>query len=154
MSKILEDLKKIVENKSAAIQSEVKLLDDFHSKADPKTQQFIDILLQFHTALHDKTIKDMSVSISAGKIISDQAFSSLLQSIVRNPSLAITNYKKQEPILTIRDRFDSIVSFNLTDIEVVLIKNEQVNGKSFCFIQLHSKHNKIDYSIIITKEEK
>lgn len=45
MSKNLENLKKAVEGKSKTIQNYVMLLDDFHRKANSKTQQFIVTLL-------------------------------------------------------------------------------------------------------------
>lgn len=151
MSKNLENLKKVVEGKSKTIQNYVMLLDNFHSKANSKTQQFIDTLLLFHKAIADKTIKEMSISI--GKIINEQVFNSILQSIVSNPSVMITDYKKKEPILVIKDGDNCIVSFNLTDIEVILHKSEEFNKKVYYYIQLHSKHYNLDYSIIATIKE-
>lgn len=151
MSKNLENLKKVVEGKSKTIQNYVMLLDDFHRKANSKTQQFIDTLLLFHKAIADKTIKEMSISI--GKIINEQMFNSILQSIVLNPSVVITDYSKKEPVLIIKDEDSCIISFNLTDIEVVLNKSEEYDKKVRYFIQLHSKHYNLDYSIIATIKE-
>ncbi len=153
MSKNLENLKKVVEGKSKAIQSDIMLLDDFHSKTNPKTQRFIDTLLRFHKAIADKTIKEISINI--GKIINEQMFNSILQSVVLNPSVVVTDYKKKEPILMIKDGDNCIASFNLIDIEVVLHKSEKFDNKVHYFIQLHSKHYNLDYSIIVTiKEDK
>lgn len=151
MSKNLENLKKVVEGKSKTIQNYVMLLDDFHSKTNLKTQQFIDTLLLFHKAIADKTIKEMSISI--GKIINEQMFNSILQSVVLNPSVVVTDYRKKEPILIIKDGDNCIVGFNLTDIEVAFYKSEEFNKKVRYFIQLHSKHYNLDYSIIATIKE-
>lgn len=153
MSKNLENLKKVVEGKSKTIQNYVMLLDDFHSKTNLKTQQFIDTLLLFHKAIADKTIKEMSISV--GKIVNEQMFNSILQSVVLNPSVVVTDYRKKEPILIIKDGDNCIVGFNLTDIEVAFYKSEEFNKKVRYFIQLHSKHYNLDYSIIATiKEDK
>ena len=153
MSKNLENLKKVVEGKSKTIQNYVMLLDDFHSKTNLKTQQFIDTLLLFHKAIADKTIKEMSISV--GKIVNEQMFDSILQSVVLNPSVVVTDYRKKEPILIIKDGDNCIVGFNLTDIEVAFYKSEEFNKKVRYFIQLHSKHYNLDYSIIATiKEDK
>lgn len=153
MSKNLENLKKVVEGKSKTIQNYVMLLDDFHRKANSKTQQFIDTLLLFHKAIADKTIKEMSISI--GNIVNEQVFNFALRSVVLDPSVIITDYRKKEPILIIKDGDNCIVSFNLTDIEVILHKSEEFNKKVQYFIQLHSKHYNLDYSIIATiKEDK
>lgn len=155
MSKNLENLKKIVKDRNTTIKSGVMLLDSFYRKFDSKTQQFIDTLLRFHKAIPDKTIKEVSVSISIGKIVNEQVFNSILQSIVFDPSVMITDYQRKEPILMVKYKNDGIVSFNLADIKVVLYETEEVNGKIYYFIQLHSNHNKIDYSMIITiKEDK
>ena len=155
MLKNLESLKKIVENKGAILRNDIKLLDDFYNKADSNTQQLIDTFLGFHKALSDKTINVTSVSISIGRIVNEQTFNSILQSIVLDPAVMITNYQKKEPVIMIKNKNDCIVEFNLTDIKVVLFRVEKVNGKTYCFIQLHSNHNKIDYSIIvIAKEDK
>lgn len=153
MSKNLENLKKVVKGKSKTIQNYVMLLDDFHSKTNLKTQQFIDTLLLFHKAITDKTIKEMSISV--GKIVNEQMFDSILQSVVLNPSVVVTDYRKKEPILIIKDGDNCIVGFNLTDIEVAFYKSEEFNKKVRYFIQLHSKHYNLDYSIIATiKEDK
>lgn len=153
MSKNLENLKKVVEGKNKTIQNYVMLLDDFHSKTNLKTQQFIDTLLLFHKAIADKTIKEMSISV--GKIVNEQMFNSILQSVVLNPSVVVTDYRKKEPILIIKDGDNCIVGFNLTDIEVAFYKSEEFNKKVRYFIQLHSKHYNLDYSIIATiKEDK
>lgn len=153
MSKNLENLKKVVEGKSKTIQNYVMLLDDFHSKTNLKTQQFIDTLLLFHKAIADKTIKEMSISV--GKIVNEQMFNSILQSVVLNPSVVVTDYRKKEPILIVKDGDNCIVGFNLTDIEVAFYKSEEFNKKVRYFIQLHSKHYNLDYSIIATiKEDK
>lgn len=151
MSKNLENLKKVVEGKSKTIQNYVMLLDDFHSKTNLKTQQFIDTLLLFHKSIADKTIKKMSISV--GKIVSEQMFDSILQSVVLNPSVVVTDYRKKEPILIIKDGDNCIVGFNLTDIEVAFYKSEEFNKKVRYFIQLHSKHYNLDYSIIATIKE-
>ena len=151
MSKNLENLKKVVEGKSKTIRNYVMLLDDFHSKTNLKTQQFIDTLLLFHKAIADKAIKEMSISV--GKIVNEQMFDSILQSVVLNPSVMVTDYRKKEPILIIKDGDNCIVSFNLTDIEVVFHKSEEFNKKVRYFIQLHSKHYNLDYSIIATIKE-
>lgn len=151
MSKNLENLKKVVEGKSKTIQNYVMLLDDFHSKTNLKTQQFINTLLLFHKAIADRTIKEMSISV--GKIVNEQMFNSILQSVVLNPSVVVTDYRKKEPILIIKDGDNCIVGFNLTDIEVVFHKSEEFNKKVRYFIQLHSKHYNLDYSIIATIKE-
>ena len=151
MSKNLENLKKVVEGKSKTIQNYVMLLDDFHSKTNLKTQQFIDTLLLFHKAIADKTIKEMSISV--GKIVNEQMFNSILQSVVLNPSVVVTDYRKKEPILIVKDGDNCIVGFNLTDIEVAFYKSEEFNKKVRYFIQLHSKHYNLDYSIIATINE-
>lgn len=153
MLKNLDILNEAVGNKSTIIKNDVKLLNDFYNKADPITQQFIDTLLYFHKAIPNKTIKEVSVSISIGKIVSNQSFISILQSIILNPLVVVTNYQRKEPVLMIKYVNDTIVGFNLADIKVVLYNTEKVNGKTYYFIQLHSDHNKIDYSMIITEKE-
>lgn len=90
--------------------------------------------------------------ITIGKIV-DGGFECFLNSNISDPIVVPSHYE-DEPQLIIKDRHDTIVGFNLVDVQVKKIEVSEVGDNLVHYLfYLHSQYTNLDYRIDVTVKE-
>lgn len=151
MQNCLEKLISETQNKKP--REDLLLLQDFENKADYEYKVFIEAMLKMCGCCRDKSIF-YNMSISIGNLIpKSNVFQSYLQSIVTNPIVVVSHYE-DEPQLHIREKYDSVATFNMADIWIKQYEINEIDENTlFYLFHLHSNQNNIDYQVVIKSKK-
>lgn len=147
----LNDL--ITETKNNKAKESLLVLQQYvdGAEATQDCRTFVNAMLRMCGTNKDRYTTYMG-TITIGRIV-DCGFECFLSSKVADP-IVVPTYIEDEPQLILRDKHNTVVGFNLIDIQVKKIEVNEV-GKNLVHYQfyLHSQYVGLDYMIDMTVKE-
>lgn len=140
----------ITETKNKRAKESLLVIQQFINgvEATQDCRTFVTAMLQMCGANKDRYTTYIS-GISIGRI-ADEGFENFLNSNISCPIVVPSNYE-DEPRLIIKDKYDTIVEFNLVDIQVKKVEISKVRDNLLHYLfYLHSQYVNLDYRIDMT----